>query len=93
MTRMVMCRKYGKALPGLPAQPLPGAKGQAIFEDVSQQAWQEWLQHQTRLINEKHLNMMDPDARKYLSDQMEKFLSGQDFDKAEGYVPEGKKQI
>ncbi len=87
MTRMVMCRKFGKQLPGLAAAPLPGAKGQEIFATVSQQAWQQWLQHQTRLINEKHLNMMDPEARKYLSEQMEKFLSGADFDQAEGYVP------
>jgi Fe-S cluster biosynthesis and repair protein YggX len=39
------------------------------------------------LINEKHLNMMDPDARKYLSEQMELFLSGSEHDHAEGYVP------
>ncbi len=88
MTRNVICRKFGKELPGLTAPPLPGPKGQAIYEDVSQEAWQQWLKHQTRLINEKHLNMMEPEARKYLGDQMEKFLSGQDYDHAEGYVPE-----
>ena len=88
MTRLVICRKHGKELPGLPTPPLPGPTGQDLYDNVSAQAWQEWLQHQTRLINEKHLNMMDPDARKYLSDQMELFLSGEDYDKAEGYVPE-----
>lgn len=88
MTRTVMCRKYGKELPALPVAPLPGPKGQDIHDNVSQQAWQEWMQHQTRLINEKHLNMMDPEARKYLSTQMEKFLQGEEYDQAEGYVPE-----
>ncbi len=88
MTRTVICRKFGKELPGLNAPPLPGPKGQAIFQDVSQEAWQQWLQHQTRLINEKHLNMMEPEARAYLGEQMDKFLSGEDYDHAEGYVPE-----
>ena len=90
MSRTVNCRKYGQELPGLAVPPLPGTKGQDIFDHVSQQAWQEWLQHQTRLINEKHLNMMDPDARKYLAGQMDKFLSGEEYDQAEGYVPEEK---
>lgn len=92
MTRTVICRKYNKKLAGLPAPPLPGARGQELYETVSQQAWQEWLQHQTRLINEKHLNMTDPSARRYLTEQMEKFLAGEQFEQAEGYVPETKKQ-
>ncbi len=54
---------------------------------VSAQAWQEWQQHQTMLINEKHLNMRDPEARKFLAQEREKFLSGEDFEQAEGYVP------
>jgi len=90
MTRTVTCRKLGKELPALPAPPLPGPKGLDIYEHISQQAWGEWLQHQTRLINEKHLNMMDPENRAYLSDQMDKFLSGAEYDQAEGYIPEEK---
>lgn len=90
MTRMVHCKKYGQEMEGLAQPPYPGAKGQEIYDNVSKQAWQEWLEHQTRLINEKHLNMIDPDARKYLSEQMDKFFAGDDFDKAEGYVPNEK---
>ena len=88
MTRTVFCQKHQKELEGLSVQPFPGPKGEAIFNNVSAQAWDEWTQHQTRLINEKHLNMMDLQARKYLTEQRDKFLSGDDFDKAEGYVPE-----
>lgn len=69
--------------------PFPGAKGQDLFEHVSKKAWAEWLAHQTMLINEKHLNLMDLTARAYLQEQMDKFLSGQAFDQAEGYVPPG----
>ena len=88
MTRTVHCRKYKKDLPGLPLPPYPGPKGQEIYESVSQQAWTEWQAQQTMLINEKHLNMADAEHRKYLQQEMEKFLNNEDFDQAEGYVPE-----
>ncbi|MEZ5528442.1 MAG: oxidative damage protection protein [Porticoccaceae bacterium] len=87
MARMVHCKKLNKELEGLDAPPFPGPKGQNIYENISKQAWQEWLEHQTRLINEKHLNMMDLTARTYLNEQRDRFLSGQEIDEAEGYVP------
>ncbi|PCK08235.1 MAG: oxidative damage protection protein [Alteromonadaceae bacterium] len=87
MTRTVFCLKYQKDLPGLDRPPIPGPKGQNIFEHVSQQAWQDWMAHQTTLLNEKHLNMMDPAARTYLSEQREKFFNGEDYDKAEMRTP------
>jgi Fe-S cluster biosynthesis and repair protein YggX len=85
---MVQCKKYDKELPALTAPPYPGPKGQEIFDTVSQQAWGEWQTQQTMLINEKQLNMMNADDRKYLLSEMDKFLNNEDFDKAEGYVPE-----
>ncbi len=87
MTRTVFCRKYKQELEGLERAPYPGELGQNIFDNVSKQAWQEWTAHQTMLINEKHLNLMDPESRKYLQQEMEKFLSGEEYDKADGYVP------
>jgi len=63
MTRMVHCKKYDEELPGLPMPPYPGKKGQEIFETVSAKAWQAWLAQQTMLINEKHLNLAEPDDR------------------------------
>jgi len=90
MSRTVICKKYQKELPGLTTPPLPGAAGQEIFETVSQQAWLEWMQHQTMIINEKQLNMMDLGARTYLSEQRSKFFNNEDFEQAEGYVPPSK---
>ena len=90
MSRTVFCKKYQQELPGLAQPPYPGPKGQEIFETVSLKAWQEWQKHQTMLINEKHLNLIEPETRKYLQEQMDKFLTGDDYEKAEGYVPENK---
>ena len=70
MARTVFCRKYQQELEGLDAPPYPGPKGQDIFDKVSKKAWQEWMSHQTMLINEKRLNMMDMTARTYLMEQM-----------------------
>mgnify|MGYP001563138814 CR=1 FL=1 len=87
MARMVYCRKLKQELPGLDMPPFPGPKGQEIFDNISKQAWAEWMTHQTTLINEMRLNMMDLTARTYLSEQREKFFAGEDVDQAEGYVP------
>jgi len=86
MSRTVLCRKYHTEMEGLASPPLPGPKGIDLFEHVSAQAWKEWLSHQTMLINEKQLSLMDLTARAYLSEQMEKFLSGESYDQADGYV-------
>ncbi len=87
MTRMVNCKKLGKELPGLVLPPYPGAKGKEIYETVSQQAWNDWQSQQTMLINEKQLSMMNPDDRKYLQEEMDKYLNNEDHDTGEGYVP------
>ncbi|MEZ5526078.1 MAG: oxidative damage protection protein [Gammaproteobacteria bacterium] len=88
MARTVFCRKYQATLPGLNAPPYLGAKGLDIFEHVSQKAWGEWQKQQTMLINEKQLSMMNAEHRRYLQEEMDKFLANEDHDKAEGYVPE-----
>lgn len=88
MSRQVFCRKYQKEMEGLEFAPFPGPKGQELFDTVSKQAWQEWLQHQTTLINEKHLNVFEPDAKKFLEEQREKFFSNDaSVEKAEGWKP------
>ena len=87
MSRLVMCKKLKEELEGLDFPPFPGPKGQDIFENVSKQAWQDWMALQTTLINEKRLNMMDLTDRAYLDEQRDKFFSGGEVDQAEGYIP------
>jgi len=87
MARKIFCKKYQQELDGLDAPPYPGPKGQEIFAQVSKKAWQEWLERQTMLINEKKLSMMDKNTRSYLLEQMDKFFNNESVDQAEGYVP------
>ena len=88
MSRNVFCKKYQQEMEGLEAPPYPGPKGQEIFDSISKQAWQDWLAHQTMLINENRLSPIDPKARKFLEEQMEKFFFGEGSEIPEGYVPE-----
>lgn len=85
--RTVFCTKLNKEAPGLQVAPYPGPLGLKIYENISQQAWQQWLHHQTLLINENRLSLVDPNARKFLAIEMEAFLFGDGGHKPAGYVP------
>lgn len=85
--RTVFCKKFQKEMEGLEKPPFPGPKGQDIFENVSKQAWQDWLAHQTMLINENSLNLMEPSTKTFLDEQLQKYLSGEDYERPKGYVP------
>ena len=87
MARTVMCIKLGREADGLDFPPYPGALGKRIYEQVSKEAWQQWLRHQTMLVNENRLNLADANARKYLAEQMEKHFFGEGAEQAAGYVP------
>lgn len=87
MTRTVKCVMLGAEAEGLSRPPYPGELGQRIFENVSRQAWQQWLSHQTMLINEYRLTPIEPAARKFLEEQMEAFFFGSGSSKPEGYQP------
>ena len=87
MTRTVNCVVLGTEAEGLERPPYPGPLGQRIFENVSRAGWQRWLSHQTMLINEYRLAVVDPDARKFLEEQMEQFFFGEGGQAPEGYVP------
>ena len=89
MTRMVNCIKLGQLAEGLDFPPYPGEIGKRIYEQVSKQAWQDWLRHQTMLVNENRLSLADSRARKYLAGQMESYFFGEGAERPAGYVPPG----
>ncbi|MCF6251450.1 MAG: oxidative damage protection protein [Methylococcaceae bacterium] len=88
MARMIKCVKLGIEAEGMESPPFPGPKGQFIYDNISQKAWQEWIEMQTMIINEQRLASFDPKARKLLEEEREKFLFAGGFEMPEGYVPE-----
>ncbi|MEJ2693430.1 MAG: oxidative damage protection protein [Candidatus Thiodiazotropha sp.] len=88
MSRNVHCVRLQREAEGLDRIPYPGELGQRIFENVSKEAWQEWLRHQTMLINENRLSPMDPQARKFLEQQMEQFFFGEGSAPPPDYRPQ-----
>ncbi len=90
MSRNVNCVKLGREAEGLDFAPWPGDLGRRIFDNVSKEAWTEWLAHQTMLINENRLNPLDPTTRTFLAAEMEKYFFGEGAEKPAGYVaPDG----
>ncbi len=87
MARTVHCIKLNKEAEGLDFPPYPGELGKRVFDNVSKEAWAQWLKHQTMLVNENRLNLADARARKYLAQQMEMHFFGDGADAAQGYVP------
>ena len=87
MSRTVHCVKLQREAEGLAFAPWPGELGKRIYEQVSRQAWQDWLAHQTMLINENRLSPLDPKARAFLSEQMEKYFFSGGAEMPAGYVP------
>ena len=87
MSRTVKCVLLGIEAEGLDRPTYPGELGQRIFENVSKQAWQQWLAHQTILINEYRLTPIEPKAREFLEAEMEKFFFGQGSARPDEYVP------
>lgn len=87
MTRMVHCTKLKREAEGLEYPPYPGELGVRIWREISRQAWNDWVDIQTRLVNENRLNLADARARKYLAQQMESYLFEDSDVEAQGYVP------
>ena len=88
MSRTVNCILLNKEAEGLDFAPYPGALGQKIYASVSKEAWQRWVHHQTMLINENRLTPIEPEARKFLETEMEKFFFGEGSAVPKEYVPE-----
>ena len=85
----VNCIKLNKEPEGLDRAPYPGELGKKILESVSKEAWQQWLDYQTMLINENNLNLFEESSQSYLKNQMEIYFFSEDgdVDKIDGYTP------
>lgn len=90
MSRMLECVLLKKQAEGLDYAVYPGELGQRIYDNVSKEAWNRWLAHQTMLINEYRLSPIEPEARKFLETEMEKFFFGEGSAAPQEYVPPSK---
>lgn len=87
MSNTVFCAKLKQDLPALDKPPFPNELGKKIQQTISAKAWKMWLAHQTMLINEYRLSLIDPKARDFLHEEMEKFLFSDTAEKPAGYTP------
>lgn len=85
MSRTILCCKLNQEAEGMSKPPFPGALGEKIFNQVSRQAWSMWLSHQTMLINEYRLNLLEPKSREFLKEEMQKYFFGEGSEKPAGY--------
>lgn len=88
MSTMIFCKKLNLEAPALSKAPFPGELGEKILNEISETAWQMWLSHQTMLINEYRLNLIDPQARKFLRQEMQKFFFEGGSEPPPGYQAE-----
>lgn len=70
----VKCVRCAKEKEGFERAPFPGAMGARILEGTCRDCWADWLKQQTMLINHYGLNVMDAQARQFLTRNMEAFL-------------------
>lgn len=87
MSRTLFCIKLNQEEEAMDEPPFPGPLGSKIFEQVSKKAWSMWLNHQTMLINEYRLNLMDSKAREFLQREMNNYFFGEGSEKPSGYIP------
>jgi Fe-S cluster biosynthesis and repair protein YggX len=88
---MVKCVKFGKELPGLDEPPWSGELGQRIYDNVSQQAWDLWVEYLKMLMNEYRLSLATKEAQEIIAQQMEQFFFGAGAQLPPNYVPPQKK--
>ncbi len=91
MARTIYCIKLKKEAEGLDYPPVPGELGKRIFESVSKEAWEEWKQLQTMIINEYGLNCADPKVRAHVAEQCERYFFGQGIDPIPNHTPVAEK--
>ena len=86
MENLVFCKKYQEELPAMDFPPLPGPAGKELLETVSFKAFEAWKSHQTTLINERRMDLSNPESRAFLIEEMHKFFNNQEVAQAEGFV-------
>ena len=83
----VFCAKLQKDLPGLDEPPFDTELGKRVYENVSQEAWGQWMEFCKMLLNEYRLNPARREDQEAIVKQMEQFFFGQGAALPKEYVP------
>ena len=86
MPRMVKCVKLGKELPGIPYKPFNNELGQRIYDNVSMDAWRQWIEHSKMIVNEYRIDLASPQGQKLMLEQAEKYFFGEGAQMPPDYV-------
>ncbi len=86
MARTVHCVVLKREAEALDAPPHPGELGERIYENVSREGWQKWLERLTTIINENGISTADPQSIELIEKHMVGFLFGEG---EMGGLPEG----
>ena len=70
----ISCSRCGQTRAGFERAPFPGPVGARVVAELCQSCWGDWLKQQTMLIKHYGLNVMDPQARAFLTKNMQAFL-------------------
>jgi Fe-S cluster biosynthesis and repair protein YggX len=89
---MVHCKKLGKELPGLAKPPYKNELGKRIYEEISKEAWDEWIQHSVRYVNTYfgpgRLDITTKEGQEFLFKQAAIFFGFEEGDLADtAYTP------
>jgi len=85
--RTVKCIKLGQELPGLKTQPMPGELGKRIYDNVSQQAWNDFVEFFKMVINEYRLDLTNPLSDQIFAQKAEEYFFGDSLSMPDGYIP------
>lgn len=84
---MVMCAKLGRELPGMVYKPFVTELGQRIYDNISQEAWKQWIEHSKRIVNEYRIDLASQQGQKILLEQAELFFFGDGGQVPPEFVP------
>jgi Fe-S cluster biosynthesis and repair protein YggX len=86
--RLVKCIKLGIELPGLDSPPVPSELGKKVFENVSKQAWLEFLEYFKMVVNEYRLDLTSPMADQVFEQKIQEYFFSDNYTMPEGFTPE-----
>ncbi len=81
--RTVHCRLLKKDLPGLDRPPYKNDFGQRLYNEVSKEAWQQWVKESVRFINTYRVDLATPEGQAFMFKQCAIYFGYEEGDQAQ----------